>query len=92
MDLNKALRELYEEKRRLDRAIARAESQLAALSQTAPRSRRGRKNMSPEERKQVSARMTAYWAARRAKLQSQQDEKKKQKNGNSDPVGNGVSA
>jgi hypothetical protein len=89
MDLNKALRELYEEKRRLDRAIARAEAKLAALSQPeqrSRRSRRGRKSMSPEERQQVSARMTAYWAARRAK--------KKQKNGDSDPdpVGNGVTA
>lgn len=86
MDLNKALRELSEEKRRLDRAIARAEAKLAAMSQPAQRSRRGRKNMSPEERQQVSARMTAYWAARRAK--------KKHKNGDSDPdpVGNGVTA
>ena len=86
MDLNKALRELYEEKRRLDRAIARAEAKLAAMSQPPQRSRRGRKNMSPEERQKVSARMTAYWAARRAK--------KKQKNGDSDPdpVGNGVTA
>ncbi|MGA2596319.1 MAG: hypothetical protein ABSH09_04820 [Bryobacteraceae bacterium] len=84
MDLNKALRELYEEKRRLDRAIARAEAKLAAMSQPLQRSRRGRKSMSPEERQQVSARMTAYWAARRAK--------KKQKNGDSDPVGNGITA
>jgi hypothetical protein len=89
MDLNKALRELYEEKVRLDRAIARAESRLAALSKPQQRSKRGRKSMSPEERLQVSARMTAYWAARRESAK-QQGEQKKRKNGKSDLVGNGV--
>jgi hypothetical protein len=66
MDFNKAIRELYEQKKSLDRAIARLESRLAAMSEMRQRSTRGRKSMSTEERLRVSARMTAYWAARRA--------------------------
>ena len=66
MDLDKALRELHDEKKRLDRTIARIESRLATMSEPPPRSTRGRKSMSAEERVKVSARMTAYWAARRA--------------------------
>ena len=67
MDLDKTLRELYEEKKRLDRAIARLEERRAEQQQP-KRSTRGRKSMGPEERLQVSARMAAYWAARRAGL------------------------
>lgn len=52
MNLDKALHELYEEKKRIDRAIARLESGLAELSDAPPRSRRGRKSMSEEERLQ----------------------------------------
>ena len=66
MDFNKAIRELYEQKKSLDRAIARLESRLAAMPK---RSTRGRKSMSAEERLKVSARMTAYWAARRAQIE-----------------------
>ena len=66
MDLDPTLRELYKEKKRVDRAIARLESQLAALSKI-KNSRRGRRSMSPDERLEVSRRMTAYWAARRRK-------------------------
>ena len=66
MDLSKALQELYREKERLDRAIARIESRIAVTSAPTKRSTRGRKSMSEEERLQVSARMTAYWTARRA--------------------------
>ena len=67
MDVDKALRELYDERKRLDRAIARLEAKLQAGSDQPGRSTRGRKSMGPEEREIVSARMTAYWAARRAK-------------------------
>lgn len=89
MDLYKALTELYEEKKRLDRAIARVEYRLAMLSEPPRRSQRGRKNMSSEERRQVSERMTAYWAARRAQRESQ----KREENGDpEETVGNGVSA
>ncbi len=68
MDLDKTLRELYDEKKRIDRAILRLEARLAALSGLAS-SRRGRKSMSAEERQEVSRRMGAYWAARRARGQ-----------------------
>ena len=73
MDLSKALRELYEEKKRLDRVIAALEaSQLALAGKRTKRTRRGRKSMSPEERLAVSKRMSAYWAARRARLRHSQ--------------------
>lgn len=65
MDVNKALRELHEEKRRLDIIIATLESRLRNGSGTRVR-RRGRKSMSPAERQEVSRRMSKYWEARRA--------------------------
>jgi hypothetical protein len=89
MDFYKALSELYEEKKRLDRAISRVEYRLAMLSEAPHRSKRGRKNMSTEERRQVSERMTAYWAARRARSETPA----RKKNGESgETVGNGVRA
>ena len=63
MDLYQAIQELYEEKRRLDQAIAALESQ--GIAATPPPSRRGRKSMNEEERKQVSERMRKYWESRR---------------------------
>ncbi len=68
MDVYKALRELYEEKKRLDSAISALEARLRILSNTGvpTRSRRGRHFMSPEERQEVSRRMSRYWASRRA--------------------------
>lgn len=83
MDLDKALRDLYLEKKRLDRAIVRLEAKLALLSGL-PGSRRGRKTMNPEERLEVSRRMSAYWAARRAR--SGQDKR----NEDAEAVGKGV--
>ena len=62
MDVNKALRELYEEKKRLDAAIAALESRLGSSRLK----RRGRRSMSQEERLEVSRRMSRYWEARRA--------------------------
>jgi len=64
MDVNKALRELHEEKRRLDISIAALEARLGNESRA--RGRRGRKTMSPAERLEVSKRMSKYWEARRA--------------------------
>jgi hypothetical protein len=68
MDVYKAIRELYEEKEKLDRVIA----SLEALQNAAPEpplpgsgSRRGRKSMDPQERRAVSERMKRYWARRR---------------------------
>ncbi|MGA2877489.1 MAG: hypothetical protein ABSG13_00915 [Bryobacteraceae bacterium] len=70
MDILKALRELYNEKKRLDVAISSLEARLKAArkgSTTKPsRGRRGRKSMSEAERLEVSKRMTLYWEARRA--------------------------
>jgi hypothetical protein len=63
MDLYQAIQELYEEKRRLDQAIAALESQ--GIAPVAAPRRRGRKSMNEEERKQVSARMRKYWESRR---------------------------
>jgi hypothetical protein len=63
MDLYQAIQELYEEKRRLDQAIAALESQ--GYAPAAPVRRRGRKSMNEDERKQVSERMRKYWESRR---------------------------
>ena len=70
MDVNKALRELHEEKRRLDITIAALEARLGNGS----RGRRGRKSMSAAERLEVSRRMSKYWEARRASAASLQDD------------------
>ena len=74
MDLYKAIRELVEEKKRIDRIIASLEAMLASgrlgpqgkMAAKTPGKRRGRKSMSAEERRQVSERMARYWAQRRA--------------------------
>lgn len=75
MDLYKAIRELVEEKKRIDRIIASLEAMLARGRLTPegkppikpPAKRRGRKSMSSEERQEVSQRMARYWASKRAK-------------------------
>ena len=66
MDVHKTLRELYEEKRRLDLVIASLEARLQLMQRKSARSRRGRKGMSDEERKRVSLRMVKYWEDRKA--------------------------
>lgn len=65
MDLQKAIRELYEEKERIDGVIASLEQYLRLNGPGQPKRRRGRKSMGPEERQEVSARMRSYWASRR---------------------------
>ena len=68
MNINKAIRELYDEKKRLDQVIASLEEMQsnAAAPQTAPPERkRGRKSMDVRARQEVSERMKQYWAARR---------------------------
>ncbi len=81
MDLYKAIRELVEERKRIERIIASLEAMLErgsvaskakAVSKLAEPARRGRKSMSAEERKQVSERMARYWAARRNQKQEGQ--------------------
>lgn len=64
MDLYQAIQELYEEKRRLDQAIAVLEGQGGIHAVSEP-TRRGRKSMNDEERREVSARMKRYWDGRR---------------------------
>lgn len=75
MDIAKALRELYNEKKRLDATIASLETRIkAARTGSAAKSakgRRGRKSMSVAERLEVSKRMTLYWQTRRAQLRPQ---------------------
>ncbi len=70
MDIDKTLRGLYEEKKRLDASIAILEKRLKAVSGHSTPKRRGRKSMSAEERRQVSERMAKYWKARRAEARA----------------------
>lgn len=65
MDVEKALRELYSEKKILDSAISALETRLKQGPAGRSPKRRGRKNMSAEERRAVSERMARYWQARR---------------------------
>jgi hypothetical protein len=66
MDVHKALRELYQEKKRLDAAITTLEGRMRAPARLGTARARGRKQMSAEERLEVSKRMKKYWEARRA--------------------------
>ena len=69
MDFYNAIRELVEEKKRLDRLIAALEAVNNGDSHAALEgvtSRRGRKAMSEAERREVSDRMKRYWANRRS--------------------------
>jgi len=73
MDLSKTIAELYEEKARLDRVIASLEQlRENPFPVTIAPSRRGRKFMSADERREVSERMRKYWAGRKAAEQPQQ--------------------
>ena len=66
MDLQKTIDFLRGEISRLERVVASLE-ELRDGGTVAPREkkRRGRKSMTPEERKEVSERMRKYWAGRR---------------------------
>lgn len=67
MDLHKAIKELHDEKARLDRVIASLEELEKSLATNAPLGprRRGRKSMGARERQEVSERMKKYWAGQR---------------------------
>lgn len=68
MDLVKAIRELYEEKERLENAIISLEQYVRTKeNRSAKASKRGRRSMSSEERQEVSERMRTYWAERRGR-------------------------
>ncbi len=70
MDLVKAIQELSVQKKQLDAAIATLEGLLGGVSVKATGKKRGRKQMSAEERRVVSARMSKYWAGRRKEKSS----------------------
>jgi hypothetical protein len=68
VNINKTIRELIEEKNRLDRVIGTLEEmqrtgpvEVTALSQK----KRGRKSMDGRARQEVSERMKRYWESRR---------------------------
>jgi Arc/MetJ-type ribon-helix-helix transcriptional regulator len=71
--LRQALSKLETEKGRIDRQIAAVREALKATGPGAnagsmvptTRAKRGRRRMSPSQRKAVGARMKAYWAKRR---------------------------
>jgi hypothetical protein len=66
MDLNKASEELRREKEILEPAIASLEEMQVVAAAVPEQKRRGRKSVSPEECREISARMRQYWAARLA--------------------------
>ena len=68
MDLDKAIRKLRNERKKLDEVIASLE-QLSNAAKTVGKGRRGRKSMDEPARKEVSERMKKYWASRRKKQQ-----------------------
>ncbi len=71
MDLNKIIRELQEERSKLDQIVLSLEQlQLKTGTnsekiQTSADSRRGRRSMDAQAREEVSKRMKKYWANRR---------------------------
>ena len=68
MDLTNIIEDLRREKEKLERAIASLEELQAPITDAVPQQRRrGRKSMSPQERREVSARMKRYWATKLAR-------------------------
>jgi hypothetical protein len=66
MDLTEAIQELCPEEEKPEPAIASLEEIQVVAAAILEQKRRGRKFMSAEERREVSARMKKYWAARGA--------------------------
>lgn len=65
-DLYNIIRELVNERNKLDRIIESLEQMILSGETSEPiLKRRGRKSMDPVARKQVSERMKRYWAKRR---------------------------
>ena len=73
MDISKVIEHLYQEKKKLDQAIAVLEELRRTGGQLSdqPRSHRGRgrKSMDQDEREEVSRRMKKYWAGRRKQVE-----------------------
>ncbi len=76
MDLNKIIRDLFEERTRLSNAIAHLEMlrnrASAGIHEVRPTKRRGRREMSPAERQLVSERIKKYWASRAGSTENTQ--------------------
>ncbi len=92
MDLYKAIRELMEEKQRIDRIIESLEAMVESGDspsqirvQREPK-RRGRKGMSAEERREVSERMARYWAAKRSAKATKEEPGPRDESQDSEPV------
>lgn len=74
-DLYKIIRELVEERNKLDRIITSLEEIIeSGATPEFPPKRRGRKSMDPAARSQVSERMKRYWAKKRGESASKTSE------------------
>jgi hypothetical protein len=67
------LAQLTEERSRIDRKIAALRTALGSLDGRFSRPAGGRRRMSAAARREVSQRMRAYWAKRRAKRAKKTD-------------------
>jgi hypothetical protein len=70
MDVFRAINDLFEEKKRIEKLIATLEAKQRVSNGIQLKKRRGRTSMSPDERRQVSERMRKYWEERRKELES----------------------
>jgi hypothetical protein len=64
MDLLRVIRRLRAKLAKVEKCIAALEA-LSTQRPLAPKRKRGRKSMGPEERREVAKRMRLYWAARK---------------------------
>jgi hypothetical protein len=67
MDLYKIIKELHADLARINHLIAILEQMQPGKSTAPARTKRGRKAMSETEKREVSRRMKAYWAAKNKK-------------------------
>jgi hypothetical protein len=77
MDLYRIIRELTQERDRLQRIIDSLE-EMKSFGKVPARpepKRRGRKSMDPAARIEVSERMTRYWAQRKARERTRQEDR-----------------
>jgi hypothetical protein len=66
MDLLRKIQDLREQKEKLKRVIASFKALETVVNEAAlQKPRKGRKSMSPAERKEASVRMKKYWARKR---------------------------
>jgi hypothetical protein len=77
MDLYRIIRELVQERDRLQRIIDSLEEMklFGKLPAKPDPKRRGRKSMDPAARTEVSERMTRYWAQRKARENANEEER-----------------